>query len=235
MINCAIIEDESLAQLGLLKHLKNYPDIKIMTLCDTVKEFLSYQDNHKDNPLDLLFVDIELPGMSGIEFLRKNKMETAVILTTAYSHYALEGYELNVVDYLLKPISRERFEKSILKARNYIDFIRSKNTMALDFIFIRSEKAMEKVYLQEIVMVEAMRNYVIYHCEKRKLVSYNSLKNAEASLPPDQFVKVQKSFIVNKTKIEKIEKGSVYILSKSISLNRENRNEIIKRLTEGKG
>lgn len=231
MINCVIIEDEPLAQIGLSNLVKPFSSLNILRICDDIPEFLQFRETSLQ-PIDLLFLDVELPGINGIDFLRKMQSEIPVVLTTAYNQYAIEGYELNVLDYLLKPVSKERFSQTVQKAENYIKFLQAKSEDKHDFIYIKSEKVLEKVLLSEIILVEAMRNYVIYHCEKRKLICYNSLKNIEQSLPADQFIKVQKSFIVNKKSVEKIEKGYVYVHNKVIALTRENKSEIIKRLTE---
>jgi DNA-binding LytR/AlgR family response regulator len=231
MVNCVIIEDEPLAQKGLLNLIRPMENIRVMSVCDDVEDFLNFQETSTEKP-DLLLLDIELPGMSGIRFLRDVQPGIPVILTTAYHQFALEGYELNVLDYLLKPISKERFLQAIQKAEQYISFSKNKSSEKQDFIYVRSEKIIEKIVFDELYYVEAMRNYVIYHCEKRRLICYNSLKNTELLLPTDRFVKIQKSFIVNKEKVQKIEKGCVFIHQKSIAINRENKNRIIQLLTE---
>jgi DNA-binding LytR/AlgR family response regulator len=232
MINCVIIEDEPLAQIGLRNLIKPFTLLNIVTVCDNIGDFLQFRDANPDKTIDLIFLDIELPGMNGIEFMRKIALDIPVIVTTAYNQYAIEGFELNVLDYLLKPISRERFSQAITKAESYISYRKAKHPEKSGFIYIRSDKTIEKVILSELFLVEAMRNYVIYHCENKRLICYNSLKNAESELPGDTFVKVQKSFIVNKYKIDKIEKGQVYIRDKKISITREAKNDIILKLTD---
>ncbi|MCE3227361.1 MAG: response regulator transcription factor [Bacteroidetes bacterium] len=231
MINCVIIEDEPLAQLGLLNLIKPFENLHPMVVCDDVADFLSFREANSEKNIDLIFLDIELPGMNGIDFIRKIPLDVPIVITTAYNQYAIEGYELNVLDYLLKPTSKDRFRQTVSKVESYINYHKSASAEHR-FIYIRSEKIIEKVTFDEIVMIEAMRNYVIYHCEKRKLICYNSLKNVESELPQNKFIKVQKSFIVNKSKVSKIEKGQVHIKGKSISINRENKNEIVKKLLE---
>jgi DNA-binding LytR/AlgR family response regulator len=232
MINCVIIEDEPLAQNGLISLVNLYPLLNILAVCDDIHDFIEFQKVNTEQTLDLLFLDIELPGISGINFLRTVKPDVPVVLTTAYNEFALEGYELNVLDYLLKPISKARFGQTISKAEHFISFSKLKTNTRNDFIYIKSDKVIEKIMLSDLILVEAMRNYVIYHCEQRKHICYTSLKSAELSLPSDTFVKIQKSFIVNRKKVEKIEKGQVIIKGKTIALNRENRAEIIRRLIE---
>ena len=231
MINCVIIEDEPLAQTGLVNLIRLFDTFNVLKVCDDIREFLEFRTKNQEQ-IDLLFLDIELPGFNGIDFLRDEHLEMPVVLTTAYNQYAIDGYELNVLDYLLKPISKERFSQTLQKAENYIHFLKSRSSNTYDFMYIKSEKVIEKIFFNEIVLVEAMRNYVIYHCEHRKLICYNSLKNTEQSLPSGQFIKIQKSFIINKSRVEKIEKGFVTIFNKTIAINRENKSEIIRKLTE---
>ncbi len=231
MINCVIIEDEPLAQTGLVNLIKPFAGVAVLQVCDDVHDFLQFQKASATR-IDLIFLDIELPGMNGISFLRELQPDIPVVLTTAYNQYAIESYELNVLDYLLKPISKERFAQALQKVENYISFTRTQAGDKHDFTYVKSEKVIEKVFFNEIVLIEAMRNYVIYHCEKRKLICYNSLKNTEQTLPSEQFIKIQKSFIINKNKIQKIEKGYVTIHQKTIAINRENKSDIIRRLTE---
>lgn len=231
MINCVIIEDEPLAQKGLLNLLGLFPGFTALAVCDDIVEFIQFRETSAES-IHLLFLDIELPGIKGIDYLRDAQLNIPVVLTTAYNQYAMEGYELNVLDYLLKPISKERFAQTLQKAEHYIGFMTSKTGQRHDFMYVRSEKVLEKVFFEEIVMVEAMRNYVIYHCDARKLICYTSLKSAEQQLPAEQFIKIQKSFIIHKGKVQKIEKGHVLIRNKTIALNRENKAELIKRLTQ---
>jgi DNA-binding LytR/AlgR family response regulator len=232
MINCIIIEDEPLAQNGLVNMIKSHEGLNLVAVFDEVGEYLEFREEEKETRVDLMFLDVELPGINGISFLRTMAPDFPVVLTTAYNEFAIEGYELNILDYLLKPIARDRFAKTIQKAEDYFSFRKEKNDGKTGSFFIRSDKSLENILFSELVMVEAMRNYVIYQCDNRRLISYNSLKNAEKELDEDQFVKVQKSFIVNKNKIQKIEKGTVHIHNKKISISRENRSEIIRKLTE---
>jgi DNA-binding LytR/AlgR family response regulator len=230
MIKCIIIEDEPLAQKGLLNLIKQMDNIKVTGVCDDIADFFNFQKTMVDKP-DLLLLDIELPGMSGIDFLRDMHPGIPVILTTAYHQFALESYELNVLDYLLKPISKERFTQAVQKAEHYIAFKRQEFEKH-DFIYVKSDKIIEKIMFSQLNYVEAMRNYVIYHCEGKRIISYSSLKSTEILLASNQFVKVQKSFIVNKAKVQKIERGYVFVNQKSISINRENKHKIIHLLTE---
>jgi DNA-binding LytR/AlgR family response regulator len=231
MINCIIIEDEIFAQLGLSKLIKENEGLNLLAAFDNIEEFEEFVINKPSSTLDLLFLDIELPKVNGLDYLKKKPSDIPVVITTAYNQYAVEGYELNVLDYLLKPINKERFEKTIQKASDYITYQHLKNKEKENYCYIKTDKVIERVSYSDIVYVEAMRNYVVYYLDNRKIVHYNSLKNVESVLPQAQFVKVQKSFIVNAQRVEKIEKGKVFIKGIEIKLNREHKHEIIQRLT----
>jgi DNA-binding LytR/AlgR family response regulator len=231
MIRCVIIEDEPLALRGLIRLVGEYPGMTVLSVCESVEEFFEFQKRRKGVEVDLLFLDIELPGVSGITFLRGNQIKIPVVITTACQQYAIEAFELNVLDYLKKPISPDRFKQTIIKAESHIDIIKTKIGVKEEFIYIKSEKIVEKLYYNEITLIEAMGNYIVYHCESRKLICHNTLKNAEQNLPPEQFIKVQKSFIVNKKKIQKIDKGRVYVPGKYVPIARDIKKDIIARLT----
>lgn len=231
MINCVLIEDELLAQKGLIKLINQTSLLKLIAVFDDIDGFEKYLQANPNNDINLLFLDIELPKLNGITYLKNNNLEIPVIITTAYNQYAIEGYELNVVDYLLKPIDIERFLKAIKKAEQYISYLGFRDGYASNFFYIKSDKVLEKVFFDDINYVEAMRNYVIFHLTNNKrIISYNSLKNVSNSLPKNLFIKVQKSFIANRSKINKIEKGSIFINDFEIKLNREHKNEIIQKL-----
>jgi two-component system, LytTR family, response regulator len=231
MIHCVIIEDEHLAQQGLIKLINKTEKLQLISVFDEVNDFENFIKINPNTPIQLIFLDVELPKKNGIEFLKTSNIKIPVIITTAYHQYAVEGYALSVMDYLLKPIDEERFLSAIAKTEQYISYLNFKESNF--YCYIKSDKAMERVDFMDILYIEAMRNYVIYYLtDNRRLVSYSSLKNVEVELPPNQFIRIQKSFIVNTKKISKIEKGSVFINELEIKINRENKNEIIQKLLD---
>ena len=164
-----------------------------------------------------------------MEFIKAMDKKCHIILTTAYHQYALEGFELDVVDYLLKPISWERFMKAVNKVLEYQKLLSPKNStdqIAIDHIFVRAEGRMEKVLFDEILFVESHQNYVSIHTAGRKIITYSSLKNIEALLPAIRFVKVQKSFIVAIDKINSLQGGNISIGGTSIPISRKLKDEI---------
>lgn len=228
-MKCVIIEDEPLAQKGLQNLIAKFNQLDLLQTFGSISDFEPFFTKHSNN-IDLIFLDIELPQKSGIQFLKENHIQSPVVITTAYHEFAIQGYELNVLDYLLKPISFERFSKTIEKAMQYTHFQENKEQQN-DVIFVKCDRTIEKIVLDELLFIEAMRNYVIYHTENGRHIVYSSLKNVEISLP-NNFVKIQKSFIVNKQKINKIERGIVHIQQHELSISRDNRQQIIDQLIQ---
>ena len=181
--------------------------------------------------VDLLFLDINLPRVNGLEFLRDLPERPPVVLTTAYHQYALEGFELDVTDYLLKPIEYDRFLKAVGKVR---EKVRTRSGSTADHFFVKTERGLEKVAFAEILFVEAMLNYVRIQLRDRQLVTYVTLKSVEQWLQPDRFFKVQKSFIVAVDKIDRISGNEVIVNGKAIPISRANKDEIVQAITNGR-
>jgi len=187
--------------------------------------------------IDLMFLDIQMPKLSGLDFLKTLNKPPVVIITTAYPDYALEGFELDVMDYLVKPISFEKFLKSVNKARDYIELKRKadgKNLKYDDFFFIRTNNKYDKINYDSVLFVEAMQNYVVIHTLKGKHIVYMTLKNIHDNLPKEYFIKVQKSFIVSVPKIDSIIGSNIKIGEHLISISRENKKSVLKRIMNNK-
>jgi DNA-binding LytR/AlgR family response regulator len=195
LIKCIIVEDETLAQEVIQSHLKKIDQLELVAICNNVMEA---KDVLEKKEVDLIFLDIQLPGMTGINFLRSYPDPPLVILTTAYTEYALESYDFNVIDYLLKPISLERFTRSINKIINGRLFTRvtnEKNNFC-DHIFIKSGSKFFKINFSEIVYIQSMKDYLKIHTREHKLVTHQTMSEMEKILPVKQFIRVHKSFIV---------------------------------------
>jgi DNA-binding LytR/AlgR family response regulator len=221
-IKCLIIDDEPPAQRVLEKYISEIPFLKLEAKCMNVFEASSILHQQE---IDLIFLDINMPKMTGIEFLRTIKNPPFVIITTAYSEYALEGYDLNVTDYLQKPFAFERFFQAVNKVSIKMhpnstnsDAISKRNTKTLfdDFIFVRENKINYKVNIQEIKYLESVCDYVKVHTPGRTHLVYQTLKNFEKQLDPDMFIRIHKSFIIPFSRIELIEGNSVKIAGQSI-------------------
>jgi DNA-binding LytR/AlgR family response regulator len=221
-IQCLIIDDEPLAQRVIERYAEKIPFLEITGKCTNAIEAIELLHNQK---IDLVFLDINMPRLTGMEFLKSLKSPPLIIITTAYAEYAVQGFELNVVDYLMKPFSFERFLRAIQKTEGLIE--RDEPVPALspeqdntgeDFIFIKSSRKTYKIHLKEILYIEALGDYVKIHLQERMIVSYQSLKNIETLLPPRQFPRIHKSFIISLSKADLIEGSQVKIRDRMIPI-----------------
>jgi two-component system LytT family response regulator len=209
MLSCIIIDDEPLA----LDILSDYVSkVSFLQLVAVTSDPIGALKMVEDRKIDLVFLDIQMPQLTGIQFMKILKGKTRFILTTAYSEYALEGYEHNVIDYLLKPISFERFYIAAEKARKSLAKPVAETTArSEDYIFIKTDGRMVKVMLDDIILVQGLRDYITVHTAKEKLITLQSLRTMEEGLPAEKFMRVHKSFIIATAKIDVIEKNRVFI------------------------
>jgi DNA-binding LytR/AlgR family response regulator len=198
-IRCIVADDEELAREIMENYISKLNHLQLLASCSNGADVYNAL---KQNTADLLFLDIKMPQLTGIELLRTLKNPPLVILTTAYREYALEGYELNVIDYLLKPISFERF----LKAVDKYEFITGKadtalsNTVTHDpqaFIYVKSDKKMVRIILKDILFIEGLKDYVKIHTIDKEIVTYQTLTYFEETLPANRFTRVHRSFIIS--------------------------------------
>lgn len=231
-MRCLIVDDEPLARRGIEKFVKEIP---FLELKGSFGDPLAAIDDIKKGGVDLLFLDIQMPKITGIELLKSVRSLPITIITSAFPDYALLSFELDVMDYLVKPIPFERFVKAVTKARDYHELQQLKNSgTGTDFIFIKCDSRFEKVFFSDIVFVEAMRNYVIIHLPSRKLISYFTMKNMEEHLPSDQFIKINKSHILPLAKIESVSGNEIRCGGQSFVISRNNRDAVLERIFEGK-
>lgn len=236
-MNCLIIDDEPLARKGLKEYIA---DVDFLHLCGEFDNPLKAMDTLSRQQVHLLFLDIHMPKISGIDFLKTLQHPPLVILTTAYPQYAIDGFDLNVLDYLLKPISFDRFFKAALKARDYYQN-RQPATAAIapvetkdDYIFIKSDNKLVKLAYNDIVFAEALQNYVAIHTADKKYITYLTFKSIEESLPADNFLKVHKSYLVAVSKITSIEGNEIMAGSHRIPISRNLKDEVLAKLLKGK-
>jgi two-component system, LytTR family, response regulator len=212
--NCIIIEDEPLA----LERTRDFVNkIPFLNLCATFDNSLIGLAYLKQNKVDLLFLDINMDELSGIELLESSKIESQVIITTAYQQYALKGYELNVTDYLLKPFTFHRFLQAVNKAQKNI--IQTVPEIPQDFIFIKTENRLEKIMFSDIVYIEGMRDYRRIHTLNKKIMTLQNFKELEQLIPPNFVCRVHKSYMVSLNKIESIERSRIKIANQLIPIS----------------
>lgn len=230
-LKCIIVDDEPMARKGLEEDIIQIDFIEITGIAES--SFKALELVALNTP-DLIFLDIEMPRLSGLDFIKNLKKPPMVIITTAYSKYALQGYELDVIDYLVKPINFNRLLKACTKAYEFFELKNNKSltplTNASHFLFVRFNGKFEKIYSDEILFVEAANNYVILHTATKKMMTYDSLKNILSNLPSDRFLKVHKSYVVAISKVVSIEKREIKIGGISIPVSRSLKDAAMKRI-----
>ena len=207
-MKCIIIDDEPIARKVLQEFIE---EIDFLELAGQAENPLKAISLIQDNNIDLIFLDISMPKINGLEFLRSTRVNSKVILTTAYAEFAVQAYDLDVIDYILKPIGFDRFVQACNKAKaaSRLASITPANTArATDHFFVKSDGVIEKVFYNEVIYVEAKMNYVMIHLEAKKLMVYLTMANLEDQLPTDIFIKVHKSYIINKDNVKSI-RGNV--------------------------
>ena len=203
-IKCVVVDDEPLAVKLLSDYISKTPGLEMVFQTTKVLDALQFV---QDGNADLIFLDIQMPELNGIQFMKIIHNNYKVILTTAYNEYAVESYEHDVVDYLLKPITFERFMTAVQKARlRFVEKISPE-----DHIFIKTEYRIQRLELSSILYIEALRDYIAFHMPEGKILSLESMRNMETILPPNRFIRIHKSYIINKDKINYLEKGKVVI------------------------
>lgn len=236
MINCVIIDDEPLAREGMASYVREVEFLNLVETCVNPVELIRLLDQHR---VDLIFLDIQMPKMNGIEFLKIMPKPPMVVITTAFPSYALESFQLNVLDYLLKPITFDRFFKAANKAKDYHQLITKAADQNIpdavaDYFFIKCGNKFEKIYFNDILYIQGMQNYVTIYTHKGKYMTLLYLKNLEESLDSRQFIRVHKSFIVSINKIETIEGNEVIIPSHRIPVSRNYRDQLIQQVVASK-
>ncbi|MBT1707696.1 LytTR family DNA-binding domain-containing protein [Fulvivirgaceae bacterium PWU5] len=216
-ITCLIVDDEPLARNLLTDYVSKVPSLQLLQACASPLEAI---DVLRSNPVDLLFLDIQMPEITGISLLRTLQKRPLVVLTTAYSEYALEGYDLDVVDYLLKPVTFERFLRAVEKAGQRliptttppsVQTPRTEPTEQQPFVFVKDGTKLVKVRWADILYVEGLKDYVTIHTRQQKIVTLQRLKTLEEQLPADKFIRIHHSYIVSVDAIDVVHKGEVQI------------------------
>lgn len=234
-LSCLVVDDEPVARKGIAGYVEQTP---FLNLSGTCKGALEANDFLRNNSIDLLFLDIQMPGLTGTDFMRSLENPPAVIFTTAYREYAIEGFELNALDYLVKPISFQRFLKSANKALSHFEMQRRPTPPAegkeSDHFFIKSDGQYIKIMLDDVLYFESEKDYVFIYTKKKRYLNLISLKQLEKELPSDGFVRVHRSYIVAIEKVELMDGHKLIIQGKEIPVSRSSQEMIYNRLIEGK-
>jgi DNA-binding LytR/AlgR family response regulator len=233
-LNCLIIDDEPIARRLLKEYIE---ETDFLELAGIAENPLKAMGLISDLQIDLIFLDINMPRMNGMEFLRSMTRLPMIILTTAYGQYALEGYELAVIDYLVKPFSLERFLKAAQKALELKALREKKSTDTSEdasHFFVKCDGRIEKVICDELIFVEAMSNYIILHTRKGQLITYLTIKKILESLPAENFIQVHKSFIVNTDHINSIEGNLLHLGETRITIGSNYSHEVLNRILKNR-
>ncbi len=224
-INCAVTDDEPFARKGLVSYIERIPFLQLQGVCQSALEL---NELTKSTRIDLVFLDIEMPLLNGVDWINSSANNPMIIFTTAYDQYALKGYELDVVDYLLKPISFERFLKAANKAEQ---LFKSKEVPNIpQAIYIKSEGKLYRIGFDELLFAESIQNYVLVYTNHGKYITHQTLKSLLQQLPQDIFVQTHKSYIVAKNKINSIEGNQIRIKEWIVPISKDNREEVLKKL-----
>jgi len=222
MINVIIVDDEPLAQDVLETYIDKIPELHLIKKCSNAFEA---NDALKNNDIDLMFLDIQMPQLTGIDFLKTLNKPPLVIFTTAYPNYAIEGFELDALDYLLKPISVDRFMKAANKAIDQVGLQQKDDATSTpdqstsapkqDYFFVKADKKLVKVNFKEIIYIEGLKDYVIIRMDSSRVITLQTMKSLEQKLPSGQFMRIHRSYIVNVEKINAIIGNMVEVMEKN--------------------
>ena len=240
-----IVDDEPLALDVMETYISNMPNLQLVARCNNAFEA---NEALKNGDIDLMFLDIQMPQLTGIDFLKTLKTPPMVIFTTAYQQYAVEGFELNAIDYLLKPISMDRFMKAVNKASEQYDLHHQESKKGSnteggaepkpDYIFVKADKKLQRVKFSEILYIEGLKDYVIIRTETGRIISLQTMKSLEDKLPDAQFVRVHRSFIVGIDKIHAIVGNMVEVIEKGaakhLPIGKNYRDELLEMIEKHK-
>jgi two-component system LytT family response regulator len=241
-LKCIAVDDEPLALDIIEDYISKVPFLEMVKRTENAIEALQLV---QAGGIDLVFLDVQMPELTGIQFLKIASSKSNYILTTAYSQYALESYDLNVSDYLLKPIAFDRFYKAVEKVHNQVKSTEpvakppqtinaappsTSNHSIQDFIFVKTEHKIQKIQLEDILYIEGLKDYISIFTKSERVITLQNMKRMEETLPQNQFIRVHKSYIIAFDKIESIERSRISICGKIIPVGDTYREEFFKRI-----
>lgn len=219
-MNCIIVDDEPLAREAIEILIRRFGALECLGSFNSAEAASAFM---RDKIVDLIFLDIQMPYVNGLEFARTLSRNTLVIFTTAYAEYALDSYEVEAIDYLVKPIKYERFEKAVNKAILYHSLLNAAEKEAIeevdtDFILVKSDRKYHKINISDILFIEGLKDYVIIHLEGDRIITKMNLKNIHERLPKKMFLRVNKSYIVNSLQINSFDNNDLYVKAHTVPI-----------------
>ena len=236
-MTCIVVDDEPLARQGMEM---NIAQVASLQLSGSFSNALAASDFIRKENVDMMFLDINMPELNGLDFLKSLRDAPLVVFTTAYPQYALESYELDAIDYLVKPIRIERFLKAVNKAENHLRLLRNESNnnqverIEDDFVFIKADRKFFKIYFKDILYIEGLKDYVIIYTADNKIITSMNVKTIAAQLPVAIFARVSKSYIVNVLHITSFDNELVYIQNNEIPLGQSFKDDFLKQYIDGK-
>jgi len=235
-MKCIIIDDEPLAREGLANMLAGISSVELL---DSFSNAIDANDYLQNNIVDLMFLDIEMASLNGLEFAKSLVYKPLIIFITAYPQYALESFEVDAIDYLVKPVRIERLLRAINKAENYLSLLQKKDNEEIavveeDYVYIKSERKFVKIFFKEILFIEGLKDYVIIHVEGKKVLTAMNIKTIYNQLPGKNFARVSKSYIVNTDHIISADTNTVYIRNEEIPIGSNFKEAFFNQYVEGK-
>ncbi|WP_437922142.1 LytR/AlgR family response regulator transcription factor [Sphingobacterium sp. LRF_L2] len=229
-MKCIIIDDEPLAREGLQNVMLKFPNVEIRGSFHNSRQALQMIEQEE---IDLVFLDIEMPQENGLVFAKKIPDKTLIIFVTAYPQYALEGFELEAMDYLVKPVSEERFAKAIAKAQSQLELLNPQKQLfdlsTQQYIMVKADRKLQRIYYNDILYIEALKDYSVLHTNNaNKIITALNLKTLHAKLPDDIFIRVSKSYIVQKNAVDSFTNSAIIIVENEIPLGKSYRTDFFK-------
>ena len=232
-MRCIVVDDEPIARLGMKRLISRHSGLEALAYLESSEEAAKFLT---ENEIDLVFLDIQMPGINGIDFARTIPEKTLVIFTTAYSEYAVDSYELDAVDYLLKPINAERFDKSVARAvaaHNLLGMATEESAqpkLTDGILTVKADRRYVRIRVDDIVYVEGLKDYIVIHTTSKKVVTRMKIKEVEEMLPEDSFMRINRSYIVNREAIDSFDNNDIVIGDREIAIGATYRNTVLSRL-----
>lgn len=228
-IPCLLVDDEPIARQGLAEYIQQIPYLNLLAQCKDALEVLALPEMPE---VALIFLDIQMPNLTGLELIKSLPNPPLIVFVTAYPQYAIEGYDLDVLDYLLKPVSFPRFLKAAEKARQALLHRHLHDTPAHDYFFIKCNGRIEKIITREVLFIEGMANYVVIYTQHKKFVTYLTMGGMEAQLPEQLFLRIHKSYIIAFHAILSIKEDQVFTARGSLPISKALRARVMKKLEQ---